>query len=204
MGALLVFFGVVALGAIVEWWDVDLASVLAIGLVMTGVGLVASAMLGQGWGLLLVGLAIGALLIPASFVDVPLGSGVGERLYVPRSVAELEDDRYRLGVGELVVDLREVADEVGPGEVLGVDAELGIGRLQVIVPDDVDLDLRLDANLGQSTLDLPRRGQFTENDGVGADLDTVVEAVGTGEAAVGTLVIDAEVGIGQVEITERR
>ncbi|MEM9034725.1 MAG: PspC domain-containing protein [Actinomycetota bacterium] len=199
LGVLFLYFGVTALGAILDWWEVSAAPVLAAALVITGIGLVVSALLRQGWWLLLVGLGIGAVLFPASLVDVPLGSGVGDRTYAPSSPDEVQD-RYEFGVGELIIDLRDAADELGAGDVLDVDADLGIGRLLVVVPEDATLELDLEANLGESVVRLPSVAQTIDNEGFGADVNTTIE--GTVDGPI--IRIEGDVGIGQVEVSETR
>ena len=73
-----------------------------------------------------------AVAIASAFAwfDVSLGDGVGDRSYVPTTIAGVQPE-YKLGIGKLQVDLsslRRPAD---------VNASVGIGELRVIVPPDV-------------------------------------------------------------------
>ncbi len=204
LGALLVYFGVVALGGLFDWWDIDAAAVIAVALLITGVGLVASAFFNrQGWPLLLVGLVLGTVLVPASIIDVPLNAGIGEQRFTPNSLESVKDE-YEYGLGQLVIDVRQVTDELAPGEVLDIDAELGIGQLQIVVPDDVVLDVELDSGMGEAAIELPSRRLERSNDGIGAELDDVLDPleVDAGDPEPAVVRIDARVGLGQVVVSD--
>src|SRR5262249_27341079 len=71
--------------------------------------------------------------IVAGTIHLHLDDGIGNRTYVPTTTADLHRD-YRLGVGNLTVDLSRLS--VGPGTTR-VQAHLGAGDLQVAVPHDV-------------------------------------------------------------------
>ena len=52
-----------------------------------------------------------ALAVPlgtVSAADISFGDGIGERNYRPLTVAALPEDGYELGIGHLVVDLRDL------------------------------------------------------------------------------------------------
>ena len=98
-----------------------------------GLGLVAGAF-GNGRRWLLVPALV--LAAPATMVEAAglhVEGGVGEREYRPSSVTELRDV-YRLGAGEMVIDLRDVDFPAGRTEL---DVELGLGEVKILVPDDV-------------------------------------------------------------------
>ena len=64
---------------------------------------------------------------------IDLDGGVGEREYRPASSADLRD-RYELGIGELVIDLRDT--DLPAGDV-PLEVDLGMGQARVLVPDDM-------------------------------------------------------------------
>ncbi len=71
-----------------------------------------------------------ALAIPAAFVSaagISLDGGVGDRTYRPGAVSEIAD-RYEIGAGRLVVDLRGV--ELPSGRH-ALDVEVGMGEIDV-------------------------------------------------------------------------
>ncbi|HVM17303.1 MAG TPA: PspC domain-containing protein [Gaiellaceae bacterium] len=115
--------------------------------------------------------------------DVHLGEGLAARAFAPASVDDLRDE-YRLGMGELVLDLRSVDFPVGETR-LGVRVDAG--SIHVLVPDGVALRASADARLG----DIRLLGARVEGWGV----DEVVD-----ERGVRVLVLDAVVGIGEIRV----
>ena len=79
--------------------------------------------------------------------------GIGDRLERPRSAADLED-KYRLGAGHLQLDLSEL--ELPPGETR-VDARVGFGELEVVLPRDVAVDVTGEVRWGE--VDVLGRGE---------------------------------------------
>src|SRR5204862_6764087 len=84
---------------------VTLAAVLASGLIVVGAALVLSTWFGRARGLIPIGVILLLATIPASVIDVPISGGIGEREYRPFARADLRRT-YELGIGHLVVDLR--------------------------------------------------------------------------------------------------
>lgn len=125
------------------------------------------------------------LLVAAFFAvfDLRLGDGVAERRLVPTSVADLRQE-YKLGVGELELDLRSIS--FPPGETR-LNARVGAGRIRVLVPEDVALSADAVARLGEIRL-LDRRVE-------GWKVSDRVD-----ETGVRVLVLDAEVGLGEIQI----
>jgi predicted membrane protein len=70
--------------------------------------------------------------------------GIGDRVERPASVSELKPE-YRLGFGELELDLRRL--EVPLGETR-VEASIGVGELDVILPSDVAVAVTAEARWG--------------------------------------------------------
>lgn len=120
----------------------------------------------------------------AAVFDVQFRHGVDERSHVVASMEELRSD-YRLGIGELRVDLRSVPLPAGETHL---EARVDIGALRVIVPDNVALRVRATSRLGEIDL----LGQRVD----GHDVERVLDQ--TGERV---LVLDAYVGLGQMRIT---
>ena len=135
------------------------------------------------FGTLLALLLVGAAVIAATF-DVHLGNGVGDRSYVVAGTQDLRSS-YKLGMGELTLDLRNVRLTT---PATRVKARVDIGSLRVIVPQDVALEVRGDAQLGEVKV------LGKSDDGRHARTSVVQ----TGKRV---LVLDTHVGIGQVRIT---
>jgi phage shock protein PspC (stress-responsive transcriptional regulator) len=129
-------------------------------------------------------LAISAGAVSAAGID--LDGGVGERDYRPASVADMRDT-YQLGMGELVVDLRQT--DLPSGDVpVGID--LGIGEARLIVPEEVCVATDAQVGIGEvRTFD-------RHNDGVDVDLEDLPDA----PPATTRLLVKAEVGVGSLRI----
>ncbi len=164
---------------------------VAAGLVIgAGVALVIGAFAGgiRWLALPAVSLALGVGLISAAGVD--LDGGVGERDYRPGSPADLRES-YELGMGELVVDLRDV--DLPRGDTR-LDVRVGMGQARVIVPRDVCVASSADVGAGNVHV-------FGQDNG-GLDLDWEDErSVRPGGKR---LVVDAEVGMGELRVRHDR
>jgi phage shock protein PspC (stress-responsive transcriptional regulator) len=161
-------------------------TVVAITVIAAGVAILAGAFVRPVRWLVLpaVTLAISAGAVSAAGID--LDGGVGERDYRPSSAADLRA-AYQLGVGELVVDLRQT--DLPPGDVpLGID--LGIGEARLIVPDDVCVATDAQVGIGEvRTFD-------RHSDGVDVDVEDLPDA----SADTTRLLVKADVGVGSLRI----
>jgi phage shock protein PspC (stress-responsive transcriptional regulator) len=131
-------------------------------------------------------LALAAGVVAAAGID--LDGGVGEREYRPASTIDLRD-RYELGMGDLVVDLRET--DLPAGDV-PLEMDVGIGEAMVIVPEDVCVATNADVGIGNV------RMFGHDNGGIDVDFEDTPDA----EPDVTRLVLDADVGLGQVRVTD--
>lgn len=176
-----------AAGAIVldalGWAHPDTSTILAIGLIIVGVAAVTGAFLGRARGMIPLGILLAVAFASASVVESVVENGVGDREYAPTSLADLQPS-YRLGIGQMDVDLRAL--EIPAGERAEVEIKLGIGDVVVLVPSAVTLEIEGDLKIGQLTI-LDK----TES-GLGNHLRIERETSGTG-----LLVIELDVGIGQ-------
>ena len=133
-------------------------------------------------------LALGVGLVSAA--DLDLEGGVGEREYKPAAATDVRD-RYKLGVGELVVDLRDASLPAGDTHM---NLKLGMGEAVVIVPRDVCVTSR--AAIGAGHVDVLGR----EGDGVDVDFEDSRRA----RAGGSRLVVDADVGFGEFAVRHDR
>jgi hypothetical protein len=187
VGALLVLVGIGwlldASGVEVPWRAVLPAALIAVGLAC-----VAGAFRGRQHALMVVGVALTVVLALAAAagwdLDVPLGGGVGDRTERPGTAADLTE--YELGIGNLVVDLRQL--QVPPGTTT-VEARVGIGELTVEVPQGVSVAVVASSGLGQ----VQALGE--EEGGFASKVDTTAEAGGDRR-----LELDLRVGLGQVRV----
>ena len=167
--------------------DVNVGVVVALGLALVGAALVISTWLGRSRGLIALGIPLALVVGALGVVDVPLDGGIGNPTYRPPTLARVERS-YELGIGDLSLDLRAVDFS---GTRRHVDAQLGIGQLNVTVPDDVRVVV--DGHVGAGSVSAFGR-QSNEC------CPTDVHVVRPGVAGGGTLVLDAEVGAGNIRI----
>jgi phage shock protein PspC (stress-responsive transcriptional regulator) len=135
------------------------------------------------FGTLLALLLVGAAIVAATF-NVHLGDGVGDRSYVVAGTQDLRSS-YKLGMGEMTLDLRDVRLT---SRVTHVKARVDIGSLDVIVPRNVALVVRGDAQLGEVRI-------FGKSDEGRHARTSIVQS------GKRVLVLDTHVGIGQVRVT---
>jgi phage shock protein PspC (stress-responsive transcriptional regulator) len=185
IGLLLAAAGVLALlsasGVDVRW---DLA--LGVGAVLTGLLVVAGAVLERRTGgLVVVGVTLAALAVAVSAIDVRLEGPIGERTYRP---AETEDVRssYEMAIGDFELDL---SDTALPSGEIEIEANLGMGELLIVVPRDIAVDIDASASAGNVSL-------FGEESD-GFDVERSVTEDGDGDTL---LRIDAHVGLGDVRV----
>ena len=174
--------------------ELTLGRALALFLTVIGLGLLVGGWWGRAWGLIPIGLLLIPVVALASLADSePLTGGFGERLWQPRTTAEVRPV-YRLAGGELIVDLRRVRFDPGSTPV---EASLAAGRLLVVVPDEVTADVRGRAGLGN--LDLFESGD--EDWGVQVDSSVTQPPTKAPKAgAAPTVRLDLHVGYGLVEV----
>jgi phage shock protein PspC (stress-responsive transcriptional regulator) len=133
------------------------------------------------------------LAIPAGAVaaaDVEIDASAGEREYRPATVADIPEDGYELGMGQLIVDLRDLP--WSKGQAIPVSAELGMGQLVVSVPSNVCVVADADAKAGQLLV----AGE--QSDGLDPEVD-LSEPL----SAAPRLDLDAGLQFGQLVVTDR-
>jgi phage shock protein PspC (stress-responsive transcriptional regulator) len=132
-----------------------------------------------------VALALGAGVAAAS--DLDFRGGIGEREYHPLSAHSIPADGYRLGVGRLVVDLRDLDWHRHP--VVNLPVSLGMGQADIYVPERVCVTGSTHTGAGESEV----AGERNE----GVDVNQTPAA---GISAVPRLQVDASVDVGQLRV----
>jgi len=156
---------------------------LALAVTILGLGVLVGTFYGRARWLI----PFGLLLVPAT-----AGAGIVEYENVarnetlrPTTFAELET-AYELGVGQLIIDLTDLPWD---GETVNLDASVGVGRLELLVPPGVAVDARTEVGIGASLNPSGDQG------GLGVESDFYV-----GSAADGTVVTNLDVGIGEIDV----
>ncbi len=159
--------------------------VLVAGVVMILAGLSGRARLGRWAGAVALVVAIPLAVVAAVGIDAE--GGIGDREYRPVAADDIRD-RYELGMGELVVDLRDANLPDGRTDLA---VEVGIGSAVVVVADDVCVSSRVEIGAGDAYV-LGRNSS-------GVDVD--VEWLTRNAREPGpVLMVDAEIGAGALEV----
>jgi phage shock protein PspC (stress-responsive transcriptional regulator) len=164
--------------------------VFAVGLLIVGAALVVSTWFGRSYVLIPIGVVLVGLMSVSTVIDVPITGGVGGQQATPFTFTELQDE-YHLGMGELQLDLSHLPFE--RGSVHTVTATVGIGHLLVTLPRNATAELHGHAGLGEVRF----LGQH--DGGIRIDRDTTLSSGGESPPRI---VLDMEVGIGQVEVVD--
>jgi len=160
----------------------------ALALGVTGVMLLVGSVMGRAGGLILVGLVTSLVLVGTTVADRWEGDRVEEH---PTTASDVRDS-YRIDGGELVVDLSDVGNVAAlDGRTISVSGDAG--RIEVVVPDEVDVEVEA-AMEGPGGYDLfgSQGGGIEWTRTASHDADTV---------GAPTLTIDAELAVGEIEVT---
>jgi len=158
--------------------------------IAAGAALVAAAFVGGARWLVLPALAIALPLAFVSAAGIDLNGGFGDRTERPATLSELQQS-YRLGAGELVVDLRDL--ELPSGDH-PLKVRIGAGHALVLVPDDVCV--ASSATVGAGGVDVFDRS------GGGLDVDWSDGRRAPKDTA--RLVLEGDVGLGLLEVAHNR
>jgi hypothetical protein len=181
IGGVLLVLGAVWLLDATDVVDVDADIALAGLVVLIGLAVIAAPR-GGGRALLIVfGILVALAAAAATLVDPGrLDDGIGDRTETPRTAADVH--RYKLGIGQLTVDLTQLDVDAR------IEASIGIGELEVIVPGDAALEV--DAELGAGNVRV--RGE--EHDGTNVDVKT--SSPGSGPR----FELELDGGLGQIAV----
>jgi phage shock protein PspC (stress-responsive transcriptional regulator) len=160
--------------------------VVAAVVIGAGLALVAGAFLGGARWLILPALAIALPLSLLAAAGVEGDGSVGERSYTPRTAQQVRD-HYELGMGKLVVDLRDA--DLPPGD-RHVDLEVGVGAAELLVPQDVCV--ATEGRVGA--------GAFQVFDRETGGIDVDVDDRPTAAADAPRIIVRADVGIGAFRV----
>ena len=189
LGGLLVAIGVVTLLDFENVLSLTAGQYLAMAVATIGVGLLVGAWYGRARWLIVPGLVLIPFMLAASLIHVPFEGGMGDRLFRPMSLEAVEPE-YHLVAGQMLLDLNEVP--FGPGTHT-IQATTVAGRILVLVPENVRVEIHAKAGAGQVSL----FGQTDE--GLNVDVRRTFEPrIATAQA--GVLQLDLEAALGQVEV----
>ncbi|GAB2465902.1 PspC domain-containing protein [Streptomyces incanus] len=169
---------------------------LACALAVFGIGLAVSAFLGRtGAGSILLAVITAGLLAASSAVPKDIGTEWMRTTWEPASVAQIRPV-YDLGSGTGTLDLSKV--RVPAGETVSTRADVGVGRIHVIVPEGVTVKLSI--NVGVGDIQLPGDKQKDVDVAPGKHKEVTLRPP-AGVKKTGTLDLDLQVGAGQAEVS---
>ncbi|AEW96045.1 MULTISPECIES: PspC domain-containing protein [Streptomycetaceae] len=187
---------VAALVMTLTWPHHPLGTTLEAGLVAAlavfGLGLVAGAFLGRSgggtitWALITCALLAGAAVLPKS-----VGTDWHDVVWRPADATQVQP-HYQLGTGQAELDLTGV--RLG-GRTLDAGADVGAGRLRVLVPKDATVEVSAKVGLGDVRLPGDQRvsgGPWVER--------SALLGPAAGTASSGTVQLTLHVGTGEVEV----
>lgn len=185
-----------ALAAISAWITATGHGTVVAGIVIAlGVGLVAVAF-ATGVRrrvtstLLTLALVLG---IPAGAVaaaGIDIDGSIGQRTYTPTLPADIPADGYKLGTGQLIVDLRDLPWQ--QGKTISASAHLGIGQMIVSVPSRVCVVAHATGKAGELVV----AGDVSH----GIDPDV---SQGSPTSNAPRLALDADIQLGQMLVTDQ-
>jgi hypothetical protein len=201
LGRVTVSVAAIVVGVLIGWnaatdSDVPVRAVIAAALGVVGIGLVVGAFVGRARGLVVLGLVLTLMASAAAFTGVQVRGGVGDRTGRPTTVAEVRPV-YRLGVGEATLDLSQV-DFSSAGRTR-VEVRQGVGDLLIEVPSDVIVLVDADVRAGEIRRDSGEGDGFQRSQD-GTEVSERFTLPGSSAPSAAVLVIDAELGVGSMEV----
>jgi phage shock protein PspC (stress-responsive transcriptional regulator) len=161
--------------------------VAAVVVAATGLALLVASFFGGARWLIVPALALGTGVGIAAATDLDFPGSIGEREYRPATVSSIPADGYELGIGRLLVDLRNLPLE--SDDVVSLDVDAGIGQVDVVVPESVCV--AADAHGGAGELVITGE----HNDGFDIDSERFLNA-----SATPRLELDANLDLGQLRV----
>lgn len=186
IGATVIALGLLAvIDRVAPAIDADTRHYLALAVTTLGLGVLVGTVYGRARWVIPFGLLLIPPLVTASAVEAGAGSWDVPRVVRPTQFAQLEL-LYERAVGEMVIDLTDLPWN---GETIELDAEVGIGKLELILPDGVGVEASSDVAIGNlNGIDFNQGGFGVE------------EVVSLGGDGRGHVIATLEVAIGEIEI----
>jgi phage shock protein PspC (stress-responsive transcriptional regulator)/predicted membrane protein len=163
--------------------DADPRHYFALAVVTLGLGVLVGTFFGKARWLIPIGLLLVPVMIGTSVAYAFDGNWDTPQVVRPAGFANLAAT-YEKGAGELVIDLTELPWN---GQTITLSAEVGVGELELFVPDGVAVEARGDVGVGEFATVAGSQGGF--------GIDRTYNVAGNG---LGTVVATLEVGMGRI------
>jgi phage shock protein PspC (stress-responsive transcriptional regulator) len=159
---------------------------LGLALAITAAGLLVGAVWGRSRALIALGLVLLFALGGALATDIVTDIEATTEIYAPALVGEIQPS-YHLDAGSLVLDFSDVNLE---GRSVDVRADIGAGRIEVILGADQGADINARTGVGRVEI----LGRSSEGLGVGRSDDL--------RGTSGHLILDLDAGVGEIVVTQ--
>jgi phage shock protein PspC (stress-responsive transcriptional regulator) len=187
------------LGTGLTWHDqalgTSLQTGLAAALIVFGLGIVLSSFRGRtGAGTIVLAVITAGLLAASAALPKDIDTHWVRTNWNPATAADVRP-RYQLGTGVGTLDLSLV--DLAEGQTVKTDAQVGAGRLKVIVPKDATVRLTIEVGVGD--IQLPGDNKKDVDVEPGKHKQVTLPPT-TGGKDGGTFDLDLQVGAGQAEV----
>ncbi|MEV0092100.1 PspC domain-containing protein [Streptomyces sp. NPDC050738] len=187
------------LGTGIAWNQQPLGTALQIGfacaLAVFGIGFVISAFAGRtGVGTIVLSLITAGLLAGASAIPKDVSTDWAHTEWKPAAVTAVEPE-YRIGSGDGLLDLSTL--KIPSGTTVTTKAEVGAGRIKVLVPKNATVKLTVDVGLGDIQIPGENKNDFDVSPGQYKQMTLTPP---TGTPSGGTIDLDLKVSLGQAEV----
>ena len=186
LGAMLVTIGVMVAFDVGGLTHLTSRHYFAAPVLVIGIGLLIGPFFGRSRGLIVLGVLLVPIALVGALVDLQFDGEFGEIDVFAVSAADLEPS-YRLAGGDIYLDLRQL--ELN-GETVSVEANIGAGRIAVVLP--IGYQVEIDGHVRLGELDILGRTSG------GFNVDRLASRPGSG----GTILLNLDAGIGQVEVRD--
>ncbi|MEU9171842.1 PspC domain-containing protein [Streptomyces sp. NPDC048420] len=188
------------LGTGATWEDHALGTSLQTGLscalIVLGLGIAISSFLGRtGAGSIFLAIVTAGLLAASAALPKDITTHWVRTNWTPAAVKDIRPE-YELGTGVGTLDLTRL--DFAEGRTVTSQADVGVGRLVVIVPPDVTVKATIDVGVGDIQLPGDEQEDVDVEPGKHKEV-TLAPASGVNSTA--TLDLDLRVGIGQAEVS---
>jgi phage shock protein PspC (stress-responsive transcriptional regulator) len=153
-----------------------------------GLALIVGAVYGRARWLAWLAFPLTIAMIVAGVAQAAVKGGTGDFNYTPTTVAGVQS-RYEFGVGSLMLDMSTVDFR---NQSVAIRIRGNLGDVKITVPANVDVTVTAHVGLGDVRL-------FGSADD-GVSLTRTVTDTGADGTGGGTLAIDADMGVGDVEV----
>ncbi|WP_330264933.1 PspC domain-containing protein [Streptomyces griseorubiginosus] len=168
---------------------------LACALIVFGLGIALSSFLGRtGAGSVFLAVVTAGLLATSAALPKDITTHWVRTTWKPAAVTDVRPE-YELGTGVGTLDLTKL--DLSKGRTVTTQADVGVGRLVVVVPPDVTVKASIDVGVGD--IQLPGDDQADVDVEPGKRKEVTLPPTSDPKNA-GTLDLDLRVGIGQAEV----